>query len=288
MKIFICLLFFMASFFLTKFINLSSRSKIMLPHKKTTCIDQNKSSFDKTNIDHGHINSGNPKSSGCLPIIVNRGMFHFESDAQSKSRVYGFFSAALSDYYNAPNEFNVVTNDSKQGASAQKYDPREDLHIRFKKEIVYDQKAKYGVLEGIISPEKLLSSTKCLPTFVRINQEDSKDIAFTELLKGRDIQNTSSLRYGRFEGANFTFFSILNTITFGVEDFFKRYRLFRNNCNKGVSILLNFCVANPSYDLQYEDMFVIKDHDKVGSNVYCRKSNEKNWTLIKSHIFNLD
>lgn len=225
------------------------------------------------------------ESTKCLMVIPNAGMRHGSSETMAKSQIYNLFNDALKNFYVAPNEFNVNSNLSPAGKSAQKYDPREDLYIRFPKEKDFDKKARYGILKKSQVKETL--AKRCVPKFNAVKPDEV--LEFGKILEGKSLKTVDRKKWGLDEGDSrfFTFLQVRQHFSFrdADQEIMKRYIHFRNNCNKAVSKMVNFCLVDPRYDLQYEDMYVLDDGSLAFSNVYCKKSSDAAWSLIQADIY---
>ena len=275
---------FLAIFFCFAVVKAFHRAPISPPKgKHEECIFQE----TKSDTDESIPTAGQVKAL-CLPIIANRGMKHNRSAIESEGVIFNFFKESLKEFYEAPNEYNVVTHDADFGKSRQEYDPRDDLYVRYKQVKKFDKKAQYGIVAGNINPKSFMQKARCTPEFNYISQDTNME--FSEYFKGRSISIEHARSFIRDDNfyRNFTFLMMLNLEQFNSDfELFKRYRLFRNNCNKAISILYNFCVVDPRYDLQYEDMFIFINQNIVASNVYCKRSRDKAWTLVKRHLLNV-
>lgn len=219
-----------------------------------------------------------PSITDCPLVIANAGMLHSLSESESKAKIYNFFNDELKGFYAHPNESNVNTNESGPGSSAQKYDPRDDLYIRFERVETFNKKINFGIKPDISKVENL---SKCNPVFNRINKNES--LEFIRLLAGKTIS---------YEAQKTSSFSFLFLMTYlfsreSEKEILNRYSMFRNNCSKAVSVILNFCLEDPRYDLQYEDMFISQDGSRSSSAIYCKKSSEKSWTLLSTKYYKL-
>jgi hypothetical protein len=212
-------------------------------------------------------------------------MKHNRSEVESLSKIYQFFHDELKGFYIQPNEYNVHTNRSGPGSSAQKYDPREDLYIRFPKAKKFDPKIKYGMAQ-----DKNSLVGKCAPEFIQINQNE--EMKFTKMMSSKSVIRKKRQKVFEYqEPQYFTFLSLTHyysSLFYNRDAILSRYRLFRNTCSKAVSVLLNFCLIDPRYDLQFEDMFFKEDGTEAYSKVYCKKSQDKDWSLIREETYKLE
>lgn len=222
----------------------------------------------------------------CPLVIPNLGMLHNLSLKESESKLFNFFNEALKEHTD-PNEFNVHTNLSPPGKSAQKHDPLEDLFQRFDRNHKTKKKIKYGVLSH---PYNLEILKNCDPQFVNIAEDERLD--FYKYFGFKDYVQTPKVAKDPFDSEayqDFSFIKVRRFYSFQKEqdEFLMRFRHFKNNCNNAISKPINFCINDPRYDMQYEDMFVTDDGNKAYSFIYCKKSSDLKWTLIREFTFKL-
>jgi hypothetical protein len=197
------------------------------------------------------------KKSFCITKIPNLGE-HFDlSEKQAETRIFKYFDESLKDYIR-PNEHNVYTQESGPGTSAQKYDPREYKYTGFNidKEINSDEKENCGET-----------------SFVRV-----KDLSKDAIVK---FITETRFRSRNYDNSKRSYLSNYFTHSFST-DFPSTFPWFRNLCSKKLSLLLNHCIADSSLDHQYEEILFDKVKKKVAVNVYCKRSNQKKWKLIKN------
>jgi hypothetical protein len=221
-----------------------------------------------------------PIKMGCLFILPNQGHNFDLSAAQASSRIANFFTKRQKEHYDAPNEFNVNTNDSPFGESAQKNDPRLKLLVRFNIQEVVNGTKKPGFAPNLQAA--LDDRLTCEPVLYPLT--GSKKDSFWEEIKGKSFSSKESYS---FSPKNFL--SVIDNFSSQYRDnrLMGRYRLYGNKCSSGVAIPLNFCYSDPQYDLEIHDILLILEERKAVEKIYCKRTSDTSWTLISSTIFKI-
>jgi hypothetical protein len=222
-------------------------------------------------------------SLNCLKGVANKGDSFQQSQKISESHVYDLFSKELEDNYNRLNEPNVVTNKDDFGSSAQKFDPRDGVHIRFP-----------------ISPEEEM---KELPNSFFLTEKEykkkveEKKCPAPQFKKVIDTKNITKLRgllkenkgYSQADKPNYVMAddNREGIIIFGGNNSYRgvmfgdkeKTLYYRNLCNGGFNTFRNICTLDSNYDMQYQDIFYLIDKDLIMMTTYCKKSNQKSWPI---------
>lgn len=53
-----------------------------------------------------------------------------------------------------------------------------------------------------------------------------------------------------------------------------------NSCRNSIATVSNYCALDPTYDMQYKDLFYLVNEDRMIGNIYCKKSSEQVWSRV--------
>lgn len=251
---------------------LSKKSQVQLSKKKASlCSEISKKVDDNQEL-----------RTKCLYYIPNAGLKFDLSSSQSAAKVKDLFTTAMRDHYEADNEFNVNTNDSPFGESAQKNDPRDKLLVRFDiKEKIKATTRKPGFISDLRSALK--QDMKCSPTLTLL--KGSSRSTFWDQVSNKSFSSKSELG---LTGSK-SFLSMMNRVfgIYGDNRIMQRYKLYENSCTQGVSVPINFCYSDPRYDLEIHDIFISPSEQKALEKIYCKKTSDSSWSLIKTIQFKI-
>lgn len=228
----------------------------------------------------------------CVTRFTNRGD-SFELKRESiQGKIFNLFKKDFKALEKYPDEYNIYI--AKEGKRAVPYDPRLAHFLRFKvNKFVLDNTEISNFSVVTKDTTDVMSSLKNLacrePQFEKVKTLD-KLMVFNEYLK-KDYTDKKRRRGEKLSREDFSAFQELEKqvgwyMYFvynknSIENF-----LLANRCNNSMALVLNHCVVNPALDMQMEEIFWFVKSKRIGINIYCKKSNDKKWKLLKSRVLN--